>query len=522
MSRKRITWIIVILLIAGGAGGYWFYRQSSTPAQAATEPAVQTSVVRRGSLIISATGAGSVIPAQELTLSFAGSGTLTELNVQVGDHVSEGDVLARIDDSDAQQALVNAQLQLDQAKMQTDASATQVGVSYDDISIAQAQMNLDQAQTSLDELLNWTPDADAIALAQARLDAAQAAYNAARGQAAASSNNITVQSYTVQNAEQAVADAQAAYDTAWDPARDWELNDPRRADALERERDQTTDALEKAQQNLEIARLNYNSTVSSTSQSGTVSAQTNLLSAQQDLAAAQTGPTTDEINTAQQAVRQAELALQQTRLNAEANQLKLAQAQLNVTAAQQTLDGTVLTAPMAGTVMQVNAAVGENAGSGVIVLADLEQPLLEIYLDESDMNMAGLDYEVDVTFDALPDDTFVGHIIQIDPQLASSNGVTTLRALVLLDADSFAKPQTLPVGLNATVEVIGGRADNALLVPVEALRELSPGQYAVFVMENGEPKLHTVEVGLMDFTFAQILSGLNEGDVVTTGIVQTN
>jgi multidrug efflux pump subunit AcrA (membrane-fusion protein) len=77
------------------------------------------------------------------------------------------------------------------------------------------------------------------------------------------------------------------------------------------------------------------------------------------------------------------------------------------------------------------------------------------------------------------------------------------------------------VGLNATVEVIGGQTQNAVLVPVEALRELSEGQYALFVMEDGEPKLRTVEVGLMDFTFAEILSGVAEGEVVTTGIVET-
>lgn len=522
MLRKRIIWTVVFLLIAAAGGGYWYTQHNTVSAQTAAEPEVQTSTVRRGSLTISATGAGTIIPAQEITLGFAGSGVLTELNIAVGDRVNGGDILARIDDGDAQQALVNTQLQLAQTQMQTDATATQIGVSYDDITIAQAQMNLDQAQSNLDDLLNWTPDENEIALAQARLDAAEASYNAARGQEAASSNNIVVQSYTVQNAEEALANAQTAYDTAWDPARDWELNDSRRADALEREREQTAAAVEKAQQNLEIAQLNYNSTVASTSHTSSINAETNLLSAQQDLAAAQTGPTTDEIAAAQTAVRQAELALQQAQLNAEANQLKLQQAELNVVAAQEALDATALTAPIAGTILEINASVGENAGSGVIVLADLEQPLLEIFLDESDMNMVGLDYEVEVTFDALPDDVFVGHIIQIDPQLSNANGMTTLHALALLDETSFAKPQTLPIGLNATVEVIGGRAENALLIPVEALRELTADQYAVFVMENGEPKMRTVEVGLMDYTFAEILSGLNEGDVVTTGIVETN
>ncbi len=87
--------------------------------------------------------------------------------------------------------------------------------------------------------------------------------------------------------------------------------------------------------------------------------------------------------------------------------------------------------------------------------------------------------------------------------------------------NSFSKPLTLPVGSNASVEVIGGRAENAVLVPVEAVREIGPDEYAVFVVEDGEPKLRIVTVGLMDYTSAEILSGLKAGDVVTTGVVAT-
>ena len=41
------------------------------------------------------------------------------------------------------------------------------------------------------------------------------------------------------------------------------------------------------------------------------------------------------------------------------------------------------------------------------------------------------------------------------------------------------------------------------------------------IMENDEPKLTFVEVGLQDFTFAEILSGVEAGDIVTTGLVET-
>jgi len=538
MNRKWYWVIGLLLVIAAAAGIYYYWDQTQAVATEEDEAQeVQTSTVRQGNITISATGAGTVIPAQEINLSFPGSGVLTEILVQIGQDVQEGDVLARLEDTAAQEALANAELQLAQALMQTDASATQVGMSFDDISVEQARLNLEDAQAVLDDLLNWEPDADDIAQAEVSLEAAQAGYNAALGQESSSGSNISVKQIALEQAQRALAEAEAAVTTAYDPGREWELyiDDPScktgeqhpnctgqpYSDNIKNERASADNALQRAIDNLAIAEANYSSAVTSTNRSSSTNAQGSVLNAELALKAAQTGPTEDEISAAEKAVRQADLALQQALLNQEKNQLSLEQSRMNVTAAKKALADVALTAPIAGTIMAVNGAVGETAGSGLIALADLEQPLLEIYLDETDLDKAGLDYEVEVIFDALPDDVFNGHIIQIDPQLSNVSGVTAIRALVLLDENSFAKPQTLPIGLNATVEVIGGRATNALLVPVEAVRELSPGSYALFVMENGEPELRMVEVGLMDFTFAEILSGVEAGEIVTTGLIET-
>lgn len=522
MLRRRELWLGIALAAALIIGGFLYYSNTTNAAaQAESDAAVETAQVRVGSITVSATGAGTVIPAQEVALAFPASGVLAELLVQVGDQVAAGDVLARLDDSDARQALAVAELQLAQSAMQTDPEATAGGVSFDEISIEQAQITLEQAQAELDELLNWTPDEEEIALLEAKLAAAEASYNAARGQEAASGTSITIQGISVEQAKRDLADAEAAYNTAYDPGRDWELNDPRTADALENERDRAGDNLVRAQEALQVAELNYNAAVSSTGRSSSTSAESSLLAAQQELAAARSGPTDDEIAAAQTAVRSAELALKQAQLNEESNALSRQQAELNVQAAQADLEATELKAPFAGVVTAVNAGVGETVSGSLIVLSDLSRPMIEIYLDESDLNMVGPGYEVEVTFDALPDQVFTGTVTRVDPQLTSSNGVSVVRAVVQLDTDSFAKPQTLPAGLNATVEVIGGRAENALLVPVEALREISDGQYAVFVMVNGEPELRLVEVGLMDYTYAEILSGLEAGDTVTTGVIAT-
>ena len=71
----------------------------------------------------------------------------------------------------------------------------------------------------------------------------------------------------------------------------------------------------------------------------------------------------------------------------------------------------------------------------------------------------------------------------------TSNGssvVHTVVQLTKIDQATF----NLPLGTSASVDVIGGRANQAVLVPVEALHQAGD-QYTVFVMENGTPKLPT-------------------------------
>lgn len=522
MLRNRKFWIIggFLIIVVVGVVAYYFSSLSVTET-AADEPDIQTSVARQGDITVSATGAGTVIPATEVALSFGITGVVRELLVQVGDKVQAGDELASLDDMDAQQALANAELQLRQTTMQTDGSATETGVSYDDISVEQAEISLEAAQSVLDDLLSWEPDEENVTLAEANVAAAESAHAAARGQEAASYSSSQISAISLEQATQALVDAQAAYDTAFDPGREWELSVERLRVKMENERAGAENSLNRAQDNLEIAKLQYSSSISSSNSSSSTNAQSNIISAQQALEATISGPDDDEIKAAETAVRQAELSLKQALLNRESNAISLAQSRLNVESAQTTAEETRLISPLDSTVMAVNISAGESVSGPIIVLADLEQPLLEVFIDETDLDTVGIDYEVEVVFDALPNDTFKGHIIQVDPMLSQISGVSVVRAVVQLDADSFAKPQTLPVGLNGTVEVIGGRAQNAVLVPVEALRELSPGEYAVFVMESGEPKLRFVEVGLMDFSFAEILSGLEAGEIVTTGIIDT-
>jgi HlyD family secretion protein len=98
-----------------------------------------------------------------------------------------------------------------------------------------------------------------------------------------------------------------------------------------------------------------------------------------------------------------------------------------------------------------------------------------------------------------------------------------LSGVIQLELDDTNQDARLLDGLNASVLIINGRAENVLLVPVEALVDLGDGSYGVMVVGmDGKPRLSVVEIGLMDETYVEIKSGVKQGDVVTTGAVETN
>jgi len=408
--KKRRTWLILIMALLVVAGGsYAAYANFGAPAAEATqEPEVKTAPVRRGNLVVTASGTGSLIPATEVDLGFLTGGVLVEVMAEPSDQVKAGDVLAQLDDIEARKAVADAELQVAQAEAtlteqqdltaaeqavavaeiqvaqaeatltdqqdttaaeqavalaeiqvaqaeatlvdQQDTTAAEQAVSLAEIQVDQAEASLASAQLNLDELLEWTPDGSTVELATANLDAAQADYDKAAAGAENTDDQLTSARVNLEQVTNQLIYAQAAYDTAWNPDRDWELNDARRAPALEGEREGTARSLEKAQLDLEVAQAAYNLAVAGIDDTGLQNAWAKVVSAQVSLEQAETGPSESDIETTRIQVQQAELSLAQAQLNLEAAQLdlenkdatqaelSLAQAQLSLEAAQQDLD----------------------------------------------------------------------------------------------------------------------------------------------------------------------------------------
>jgi RND family efflux transporter MFP subunit len=456
---------LVVGLLVGSA---FLAACNGTPEPNVREDELQTAIVRQGDLALFASGSGSLIPGREVGLGFGSNGSVAELNVQAGDEVEAGDVLA----------------------VEGDREQLEAAVASNELSLLEAQEALGAIYDGADRTT-----ADALLAMGNALDALEDAQRTWQNQQEGYRGSST----TIKAAEAEVVVAKAEMDKE-----EGELGGLSHLPSDDPQRAQTYKDYAAAQQRYwsALSSLNwYTGHPTETQQNildGEVAlAEALLTEAQAAYDLVKDGPDPTEIRMAE---------------------LKLERAESDLAIALGNLDESVIVAPFAGTIMEVGAAVGDTVSGSFITLADLSMPHLEVFLDETDAANFAVGYEAEVIFDALPDSMFMGHVIQVDPSLESQGNISTIQGLVQLDTGPI---DGLLIGMNAAVDVIGGRAENAILVPVEAVRELSPGEFAVFVLQDGEPRLRPVEVGIMNFTFAEIISGLEAGETVTTGIVET-
>lgn len=397
---------------AGGRGETLAAQPTSAPAEESTTAAP----TRAPNLTILADGtiqAGRPL----LPLGFQASGKLLTLAVAPGDVVEEGQLLATLDDAALREAITSAELR-----------------------VAQAQLSLGQAQAEWDNLLNWEPDEYAVAVAQANLASAEASLANAQAQDAAAGNGLTAANVEVAQAQRGLADAQEAYDTAYDPAREWELGDPWRSEALKAERDGATRGLQAAQERLQVARANYALESSRLNNDSAVSATASLTGAQQELARATTGPTTAELAAAELKVAQAELTLEQEQFALQQAQNDLAQAQL--------------VAPWSGVVLSVEVAQGAMVGAGSAVLTLLDNTQLEFHttnLSERDLAQVVPGQTALVTLKSYPNEPLTGTVLRLGVQAEGTVGDAAVFPIIIR-LETAA--QDIRPGMTGRVEIV--------------------------------------------------------------------
>ncbi len=556
-SNRWITiGIVIIALAIIAAVGFNSFGQPQNVE-------IDTTPVTRGAITSTVSGSGTITADQSLDIAFQTGGVVTEVLVEVGDSVVAGQPLAILDARElelqvtqAEADLATAQAQLAQAR---EGNATDAEIAAAEASLANAEAQLDRtitnnvteadiasaqaalrsAQAQLNDLLDGA-DPEDLVTSQARVEQAQADLEAQRTKLSIAKTNAESQ---LNQAANALRDAQDEYSRIyWDNR---EIEDSAR-DLTQAEIDQEAAALRTVQdgeESLLQAQTAYNQAVED-ERTGLAKAEAELRDAEAQLAATERGATEAEIIQAQATVdqRQADLdkllaggtaadiaaaaatvdqqqaSLEQLTASATETDLSIreasvAQAEQSLAQAELQLSYATLIAPFDGVVSAVDIVPGSVVASGAAVasLVDHDPLHVELLLSENDVATVALDQPVVIEIDAINDWQAEGVVSYIAPVAEDSSGVVTYDVYVSFPGtDNSAR-----IGMTANIDIETAHKDDALLVPSTALLPQGSDQI-VQVHEGDQVREVVVETGLSDGQFTEIISGLDEDDVVVT------
>jgi RND family efflux transporter MFP subunit len=195
-------------------------------------------------------------------------------------------------------------------------------------------------------------------------------------------------------------------------------------------------------------------------------------------------------------------------------QFDLDRTVLDVEIANLAIKYATLWTPIDGIVTAADPAQpGVNISSlapGTYTISNPDKMVFSAKVDEADIGQIKKGQKAKITMDAYPNETLEATVSAVDfTSTTTSSGGTAFEVKFSLPANAQEKYK---IGMNGDVEIETKRIDNALVVPIEAVREKDGIN---FVWLPGKtPTRKNVKVGANNDTYTQILAGLDQNNQV--------
>lgn len=475
-SRAVGTTLNVIIIATASIVGVSLLESSTatTIAQDATNniPILDTAFVQATEVLDSIDATGQISPDREVELAFQYTAPVTEIFVEVGDVVEEGQVLARLDASDIDQnfqiAVINNQIQ----------------------------------QINFDELIGNPREVD-LAAAEAALTAAQLNFGGSTVLTGDGSTQAEIQRLQLELAKNRMWQTALSRDNALEQVissgYNLEIREEQAAPggsqyAVQQAYDSSLSSLYSVEGSLNSldANLAYSEgqyqaeLVRPPRYGGSPGAATQRTQAEQDLDLLLNGP--DE-------------------LDYQLSQIDLALANFARAQAELQLDYVELRAPFSGVITEMNLTVGEMPPAfGAVVMMDNSRFEVNLDIDEIDIMQVRVGQDVDFIVDALPDDDITGTVAHVAMTPNQNTQVVTYSVRVLLDETDA----NIRAGMSTTGQVIITSIDGALGVPTNfVLNDAVTGSAYVIVQNpNGSLQRIAVTPGAVGNGQVQIIGGI--------------
>jgi len=257
--------------------------------------------------------------------------------------------------------------------------------------------------------------------------------------------------------------------------------------------------------------------------------------------------------------------------NIESQNLAIEQTQKELESKKSQLGNTEVKSPINGIITSLTVKVGDQVqqGKAIATIIDPTQLNVVVAVDELDIPKVKIGQKAKIKVDAFPDTVFEGEVIKIaDIGQSSGGGVTTFDVTI-----SIKDPGDVRIGMSATAEIQVESKKGVVLLPIEAIQERNGEKYVIIAPSSlqdksgseevtaekqtsegatarnrnrawgslvtrdgrgtqsgnffGRSSFRKVEVGLTNETYAEIISGVEEGEEViiplsSTGNTQNN
>lgn len=539
--NKKIIIIASVVIIA--LVGILIYRSQNK------KPVYEVVEASQGEIdqIVSATG--TVISAKEIDLQFENAGKIIKIEAEVGNKVTAGQVLARLDVAELNAQLKSAQAALEVAEAQL--AQTLAGNRPEDVKIYETALinaetdlkNKEQAliddQQDVENEINKAYENVLNVLNDSYNKAADAVYKQIddlfindntnpeltfKTSNTQMKNNAEAQRSLVTNEMGNFRNETVALILSDHNSLDGALNNAERhltairdlldilMSALNDATSLTSTTLSTDKTNITTARTNINTAI------------TNVISQEQEIATTKISNQV-KINDAQASADSARAALKTAQdqlalkkaepLKADVDLAKarVKQAQADVLQIQEKINKTVLKAPIDGFITLINKEEGEMAQTNapIISIIAVDRFQIETNISETDIAKINLDDEVEMTLDALgPNEKLFGRIIKINPAETVVSGVIYYKVTSMFNAgDERIKP-----GMTANLDIKTDKRENVVSLPYYAINETNGHKYVKMLLDNGDTIDCDVKIGLEGEVNVEIIEGLKAGEKV--------
>jgi HlyD family secretion protein len=527
MKRRGMAFTMALLaaLAVCVAGCGRKPKPTETTATAKVQ-ATPVSCIRaeRGDIYVTENLTGSVEPNHQVDVQAEIAGQVAWIGPDVGDTVSKGQALVRLDtalaasgvnQSAAAVAAARARYGQSRVGLQLTEDQTKSAVRQAESNMATAGNRVRQSRTSAELTRSRVEDA----IAQARTGVRSAEAQLADVKAGARSQEIAQAQARVDQARSALRLAKVNLDRMQALVVSGAVAQSQ-VDSAQAEYDNAVGNLRVAEQALDLAREGART-------EQVRLAELNVVQAKQVLS--QTEAQRGQIEVAERDVRTAEVALDQaeesarlaraqraqvasTEQDVRAAQAAVQQAGAANTASRTQLSKHVIYAPASGIIAARNVEPGEGAAPGTSLVRIVNLNPVRVSCDASELQVSQfrVGQEAAVQVDALQGRQFVGRIADIAPQVREGQRIYAVRVEVPNPS------RILRAGMFARIAIVTALHRNTVIVPRDVLVERGERR-VVYAVDGNKVDVRQVEIGASEDGRIEITRGVRMGDLLVYG-----